>query len=602
LADDSLQRTLQQESLLDLSPYLTRRGLNGKWQLRVPVPRPLHGKFLHPNTGRLCKELTKALDTTDRALAVKRGRPIVVHWEDLFERCRAGVSQSTSTQPTIIELEEAAVAVGHDLPLEDMAAGRKTLRQAGSSLWDANVRYYDALRAQRARHAATGNVQAVEEMADEAIEALGWDIPKQGDLYGQFCDLIAKANLAALNLASRHNAGEIEAETESKLVLRVRSRQAGEASTGERLMDLYEQYAKQRRAEGRKSSDGVEQDRKKLHQFAQFIGEARRPDTIERTDILRYRTILDAIPRKWRETNAYKGLTITQAAEKARAAGTVTISKETINTHLSAISGLYKWLVRVGKVERNPVTGLFYDLPKGKNPRPPFSVDQLNTILRSPLFTGFLADGREHLPGDRRSDDWRNWTPLIALFTGARIGEIAQLRIGDIRREHEHWIIYVAHDEKAGLTTKSKLSRPMAVHPKLRELGLLAFHGRQAERAGHNVAARLFDGLQPDHRGYIGARPSDFWRDYLARIKVKAGADGLGTHSFRHTMADELRRADYLDDQVAIALGHSFKTVTAGYGRLSQGTVRMQAEMMERAKFDGVDFGHLIPLSVQPRA
>jgi hypothetical protein len=62
-------------------------------------------------------------------------------------------------------------------------------------------------------------------------------------------------------------------------------------------------------------------------------------------------------------------------------------------------------------------------------------------------------------------------------------------------------------------------------------------------------------------------------------------------------MADELRRAEYLDDQVAIALGHSFKTVTAGYGRLSQGTVRMQFEMMQRATFDGVDFGHLVPVS-----
>ena len=76
---------------------------------------------------------------------------------------------------------------------------------------------------------------------------------------------------------------------------------------------------------------------------------------------------------------------------------------------------------------------------------------------------------------------------------------------------------------------------------------------------------------------------------------MKAGADGLGTHSFRHTLADELRKVDYLDEHIAIALGHAFKTVTSGYGRLKQGTVRMQFEMIQRAAFLGVEFDHLMP-------
>lgn len=61
--------------LNDLSRYIFPRGKQGKLQLRVPVPRPLHGRFLHPRTGKLCKELTRKLGTTDREHAVKVRSP-----------------------------------------------------------------------------------------------------------------------------------------------------------------------------------------------------------------------------------------------------------------------------------------------------------------------------------------------------------------------------------------------------------------------------------------------------------------------------------------------------------------------------------------------
>ncbi|MBX4390265.1 hypothetical protein K4H03_29725, partial [Mycobacterium tuberculosis] len=76
-----------------------------------------------------------------------------------------------------------------------------------------------------------------------------------------------------------------------------------------------------------------------------------------------------------------------------------------------------------------------------------------------PLFTGFQENGKEHKLGDCLADDWRKWIQLIALFTGARIGEVAQLRLSDIRCDHDIWYFLIAHDEQAGLTTKSGVSR-----------------------------------------------------------------------------------------------------------------------------------------------
>lgn len=75
------------------------------------------------------------------------------------------------------------------------------------------------------------------------------------------------------------------------------------------------------------------------------------------------------------------------------------------------------------------------------------------------MFTGFQADGKEHITDTRRADDWRYWIPLVCLFTGARLGEVAQLRIEDVRRERGVWFIHISNDDSTGQSTKSGYSR-----------------------------------------------------------------------------------------------------------------------------------------------
>jgi integrase len=77
----------------------------------------------------------------------------------------------------------------------------------------------------------------------------------------------------------------------------------------------------------------------------------------------------------------------------------------------------------------------------------------------------------------------------------------------------------------------------------------------------------------------------------------KQGGDGLGAHSFRHTLSDRLRvEAELLDSEIAVCLGHNQKTTTSGYGQLSQGTVTMLKGWVDGVRFDGVDFEHLVPV------
>jgi hypothetical protein len=57
-------------------------------------------------------------------------------------------------------------------------------------------------------------------------------------------------------------------------------------------------------------------------------------------------------------------------------------------------------------------------------------------------------------------------------------------------------------------------------------------------------------------------------------------------------MADKLRRAGYLDNQIAILLGHSQRSTTSSYGILAQGTVALLDCMIESCSFREVDSLH----------
>jgi integrase len=348
-------------------------------------------------------------------------------------------------------------------------------------------------------------------------------------------------------------------------------------------MELFEHYAQQRLAEKRKRPDTIEQDRKIVRLFASFIGKNKAVGAICQAEVRDWRDTIAALPPMFGAAKAYQDLTLREAAAKAKCEGAQGMSPTTVNKYLSTISPFLGWCVRNAYAERNPCHGLRYDLQKGRNPRPPFSSEQLEQILASPLFTGFERDGKEHLPGIILARDWRYWIPLVCLFTGARISEVAQLNVCDVREERGIPFIHIRHSEEDGQKTKSGNSRIAAVHPKLAKLGFLAF-ASQRQRSGEQ---RLFPDLQSNARGNVGAEASRFWRTYLTRIGLKQ--PGLGSHSFRHLLADRLRLAGYLNEEIKVVLGHSQKSVTSGYGRLTEGTAKRLHKMISSISFEEIN-------------
>lgn len=554
----------------------------GPYQLRVFVPTSLQ-----PVLGK--KEVWRSLKTADRRQAERRAieeaASIYRDWERLEPAPKGAVN-----------LPSVAVQVGYERMLGRLEEQRRRVPDDDGA-YAAHLAQRQADLIKLTRHRQDGLHEHWEGIADRIIAAEGLNLPKGSEAYIGFVHSIADASIDALSVFNRRNAGELDAEPRTPTVRETKAREAAKAKPGETIPELFERWAGEMLDKGEKRLDTVNQDRKVIKQFSAFVGSDRSIESITPIEVAEYRDTMRNLPPKWASNKELRSLDMRAAATKARALSLPKMTFTNVNKHLSTISPLYRWLAAQPAWAglRNPVDGLFFAKVKGKNPRPPFGTAALNKILGSPLFVGFQGDGSEHVPGNEHADDWRRWLPLACLFTGARIGEIAQLKIGDVRQERGVWFIHIRHEAKAGLTTKSGKSRPAAVHPMLERIGFLAFHQRQFERAGDDYDAPLFPELEPNKRGQISGTPSRWWRAYLEAIGVKVGADGLGAHSFRHTLADRLRgEAELLDDQVEVCLGHNQKTVTSGYGELSQGTVTMFKTWMDAVRFDGVEFAHLI--------
>lgn len=122
--------------------------------------------------------------------------------------------------------------------------------------------------------------------------------------------------------------------------------------------------------------------------------------------------------------------------------------------------------------------------------------------------------------------------PLIALFTGARLGEICQLDTSDICTIDGISCIVVSRRSLVGSTDKqlktSASDRLIPVHQTLIDCGLLHFAGAK-RKAG---AVKLFDDIDS---GSTRSRPVAFSKWFTQFLRATGAQKGSTSfHSFRH--------------------------------------------------------------------
>ncbi|ONF95978.1 tyrosine-type recombinase/integrase [Sphingomonas jeddahensis] len=591
---------------MSLATYLVQRGKRGTWQLRVPVPRALHAP------GKP-KERVKSMGTTDRRIASDRALRVLDDWKREWAMLRGELVPAASALPvarTVTpadhELDEAAVVLGYELPLSAADTGRRTLAGKGGNMYRAHVAFVRAELEEQVRAAATGDDALVRELAEEAMEALGVELDRDGEAYRKLVDRLNASRLANLQAQHRRNVGDLEAVGESPVIARVRQRERETAADGETILDLYDAFAAWRCQPGRKRRRRIElfqKDRVAVELFSEFVGAKRAVGSITKDDARAFRDMLAQFPASRGKLASIASASIADCIAIAKRDGLKIMSLTTQAKYLSIIAPLFDWLISDGPrhlaLDSNVFDGLHPALDKGENRRPSFTTAQLNAIVGSPLFARCGGAGKEHEVGEVAVRDHRYWIPLLCLFTGSRVTEIAQLHVDDVAIKDAVPLIMLKHDEASGRRIKNKQSRIAALHDHLIAAGFLDYWREQLARSKHDGNQQLFPELKVRAHDPLGAAPGRWLGRYLTRIGVKDGADGFGMHSFRHTMSDAMRAAGFIDVEFGqLVLGHSNNTITSVYGNLPQGTPARLKAMVDAAfraePFKGVNFAHLM--------
>jgi integrase len=141
-----------------------------------------------------------------------------------------------------------------------------------------------------------------------------------------------------------------------------------------------------------------------------------------------------------------------------------------------------------------------------------------------------------------------NWLPMLAMYTGARLSELAQLTPSDFVEEPDgYWLIITDKAEHQKLKSVAA-KRKIPVHQALIDGGFLTYAMVQV-KAGHSSMWPMLPMRKDKAGGYF----SNWFGRYLKSL----GITGLDFHSFRHTFRSKLVLANTPEAVIDNVMGHS---------------------------------------------
>ena len=308
--------------------------------------------------------------------------------------------------------------------------------------------------------------------------------------------------------------------------------------------------------------------------FSKVVNVKAEVNNITRAELQTFKATLIQLPPM---KQSYMGLTINQIFEL----NLHPLANATAQKYLGYIVSLFKWCELEGYVNKSVASGLNIKDDKNKGiGRVPYSIDDLNVLFtQSTLYTKDLNMSLLEHPE-------RIFLPLISMYQGMRLNEIAQLYTKDIRIIDGVYCIDInVNSDDKRLKNKSS-ARVIPIHNELIELGLIEYVKRQKKLNKVRLWSELTLGLE----GY----GTNFRKWYGVYNRKCITTDRTKTfHSFRHLFTHTLKQISlsYNIDHFALKyiLGHSSSSdvtidvYTHGYN------IKDLAEVINKLKYDGLE-------------
>jgi integrase len=553
--------------------YLQRRA--NRFEFRFPLPDDLAGKpipplwpealapFVNAQTGRFKTELIRSLQTADAKAAERKVLVHIAEAHALVDQARTFLQDGTAAGITPDQI--AALVREHEI---EVLHGDEAVRAQGIGLNFARpgslahhdglgmtdddlsaysylINYLDSdVRAQAAKMRPGDLIGFA---VNRAVEKRGITLHPDDPAWRQLELGFVQAQRRAFDSVKARLEGEVvpapEPLTETK---------------GETITGALRRWAESGGRGARKPRSGsAAEAQRAVQRFVELHGDL----PISAITKAHGRALRDALAKLPKALpNRFSKLTLPELL-KQDLSRFPKRSAQTVNKTLALLGGILTRAERDGFFENlpawsNPFHVGFEISSSEREPYEPFSIKELQRLFASPVFA------RNERPQGGRGEA-AFWFPLIALFSGARRTEIAQLRISDVRQgESQIWYFdFTNEGEEQNLKTASSV-RSVPIHAELIRLGLLEVVSARAKSQA--ASAPLWPGFEPPIDPKAKAWTKWFGR-YLGAHVVEHSAKTF--HSFRHTFKRACREAG-LSEEIHHALtGHSGGGVGRRYGR-----------------------------------
>jgi integrase len=243
------------------------------------------------------------------------------------------------------------------------------------------------------------------------------------------------------------------------------------------------------------------------------------------------------------------------------------------DSYIAALKAVCTWGVANARLSVNPCANVTVSVPRKVVTRGNSFTDQEATKILSATLQPVPMKMSDGMRAARR------WVPWLCAYTGARVGEISQLRKQDVQQHDGYWLLWITPE--AG-STKDCHPRYVALHQHLIEQGFLEFV--KAQKAGalfyDKSLARNADAKRPQHKK-VGEKLCKWIRSDevgVSDIRIQPN------HGWRHTFKTKARRArmdvgarDYMQ-------GHAPATEGEHYGEHSADV--LAAEIAKLPRFE----------------
>lgn len=291
------------------------------------------------------------------------------------------------------------------------------------------------------------------------------------------------------------------------------------------------------------------------------------------------------IPRGANACGDYRDLGLWEQVAAGKAEHIPAPSVHVYNSHWRALRAFFRRMVKLKELVESPMDGLDLEIDVSAEPTigRAFTAAELRKIFNPKTFLPWAMQYPH-----------RFWIPQLALYTGARANELAQLKVRDICREDGRWLLRIrkTFDEGSGgagpRTTSQKAKstasvRTLPIPAPLIEAGLLDYV-EDIKKTGH---PRLFPHLrlsvkkngEPTGRGYSPEIVRQFSL-YTKRLGIESG---VALHAFRHTILTALDTARVLDHVQAALSGHEEAVYNPGLKHYQHRSPKVDIDELEEA-------------------